>query len=375
MKQLSSSKGNNIRIRQEPSPVQRFIRKSKKNNCMNIEEKLALIKRNTQEIITEDELKTLIQQKKKPVVYLGTSITGSPHIGYFVWVTKMADFINAGFTVKVLLADIHGALDKTPWELLEKRYEYYSIIIPAFFEAIGADTTQLAIVKGSDFQLKKDYMFDLLKMSTYVTVHDATKAASEVVKMGDSPKLSGLLYPLMQSIDEEYLGVDVQYGGIDQRKILVFARENMPKLGYRSRIEIMTPLIPGLTASGKMSSSEKGSKIDVLDDEKTVNEKLNSAYCETGKTENNGVLAFLKHVIMVHKHDKKESFSIERPEKFGGNLTYSTYEHLEADYVAAKIHPLDLKKAVAKEINKLLAPIRAKLSGKDALIKSAYPDR
>jgi len=342
---------------------------------MNIEEKLALIKRNTQEIITEDELKTLIQQKKKPVVYLGTSITGSPHIGYFVWVTKMADFINAGFTVKVLLADIHGALDKTPWELLEKRYEYYSIIIPAFFEAIGADTTQLAIVKGSDFQLKKDYMFDLLKMSTYVTVHDATKAASEVVKMGDSPKLSGLLYPLMQSIDEEYLGVDVQYGGIDQRKILVFARENMPKLGYRSRIEIMTPLIPGLTASGKMSSSEKGSKIDVLDDEKTVNEKLNSAYCETGKTENNGVLAFLKHVIMVHKHDKKESFSIERPEKFGGNLTYSTYEHLEADYVAAKIHPLDLKKAVAKEINKLLAPIRAKLSGKDALIKSAYPDR
>ncbi len=341
---------------------------------MNTQEKIALISRNTQEIITEDELKKLIEGKKKPVVYLGTSVTGSPHIGYFVWVTKMADFMKAGFKVKVLLADIHGALDKTPWPLLEKRYEYYSIVIPAIFEAIGADLKQLELVKGSDFQLKKEYMFDVLKMSTFVSVNDTTRAASEVVKMGDSPKLAGLIYPIMQALDEEYLGVDVQYGGLDQRKILVFARENMPKMGYQSRIEIMTPLIPGLTASGKMSSSEKGSKIDLLDDEKTVNDKLNGAYCPEKQVENNGVLAFLKHVVMVHKHDKGETLVIERPEKFGGNLTFKTYEEIERTYADGKLHPMDLKKAVAKEINKLLMPIRAKLKGKEKLIKDAYPD-
>ncbi len=88
---------------------------------MDIEKRFELIKRNTQEIITEDELKTILKTKKKPVVYLGTSVTGRPHIGYFAWVQKLADFLNAGFKVKVLLADIHGALDNTPWDLLEKR--------------------------------------------------------------------------------------------------------------------------------------------------------------------------------------------------------------------------------------------------------------
>ncbi|MBI4146928.1 tyrosine--tRNA ligase [Candidatus Woesearchaeota archaeon] len=341
---------------------------------MNVEEKLALLKRNTQEIITEEELRKLLQTKKKPAVYLGTSVTGSPHIGYFVWVTKMADFMKAGFKVKVLLADIHGALDKTPWPLLEKRYEYYNIIIPAIFESIGADLNKLELIKGSDFQLKKDYMFDVLKLSTFVTVHDATRAASEVVKMGDSPKLAGLLYPLMQSIDEEYLKVDVQYGGVDQRKILVFARENLPKLGYKPRVEFMTPLIPGLTASGKMSSSEKGSKIDLLDDEKTVNDRLNAAYCPEKQVENNGVLAFLKHVIMTHKADKGQQLTIERPEKFGGPLTFKTYEEIERAYTDGKLHPMDLKKAAAKEINALLAPIRAKFTGKEQLIREAYPE-
>ena len=101
----------------------------------------------------------------------------------------------------------------------------------------------------------------------------AKKAGSEVVKFGDNPKLGGLIYPLMQSIDEEYLKVDIQYGGVDQRKILMFARENLPKLGYKSRIEVMTPLIPGLT-SKKMSASDSKSKIDLLDDPKTVQNKI-----------------------------------------------------------------------------------------------------
>lgn len=340
---------------------------------MDINQKLAIVKRNTEEILVESELSEVLK-KKSPVVYIGTSITGSPHIGYFVWATKLADFIKAGFKAKILLADVHGALDKTPWELLEKRYEYYSIVIPALFEAIGADVKKIEIVKGSDVQLKKDYVWDLYRMSTFVSVHDATKSASEVVKQTESPKLSGLLYPLMQALDEEYLGVDVQYGGVDQRKILVLAREVLPKLGYKPRVEVMTPLIPGLSASGKMSSSEKHSKVDVRDDEKTVNEKLNSAFCEVGKTQNNGVLAFCKYVIMVHKGDLDQPFIVDRPAKFGGALEFRSYDELEAAYLSQKVHPMDLKKAVAREINLLLDFVRKRLKGREKLVKDAYPD-
>ena len=339
---------------------------------MDISKKLELVKRNTEEIVTEEELIELLKNKKKPAVYLGTAITGKPHVAYILWILKLADFLKAGFKVKLLLADLHGALDNTPWDLLKKRYEYYSLVIPAMFKSIDADISNFEIIKGSSFQKNADYFFDVLKMTTMTSVHDAKKAGSEVVKQSDNPKLSGLIYPIMQALDEEYLKVDIQYGGTDQRKILMFAREYLPKVGYKKRIEVMTPLIPGLIGK-KMSASDEESKIDLLDDEKTVNKKLNKAYCPEGIVEDNGVLSFIKYVLMVIKQDKNEKFVIERPEKWGGNLSYKTYECLEKDFKEKKVHPMDVKLALAKEINKLLDPVRKIMKGKEKLVKEAYP--
>lgn len=349
-----------------------FKNKAKYNINMAPEEKFQLIKRNTQEIITEEELMKLLKTKKKPTVYLGTSVTGRPHIGYFVWAIKMSDFLKAGFHVKVLLADLHGALDGTPWPLLEKRYKYYAKVIPLLFKAIGTDVKELEIVKGSDFQMSKKYYFDMLKFSTEATINDCRRAAAEVVKFGDNPKLCGLIYPIMQALDEVYLKTDIQYGGIDQRKILMFAREFLPKVGYKPHVEVMTPLIPGLIGV-KMSSSDPKSKIDLADTENEVNDKIKTAYCEPGIVENNGVLAFMKYVIMVIKQDKGEKLLIERPEKFGGNLSFSTYEEIEDAYASKKLHPLDLKNAAAKEINKLLKPFQAEKAEIEAIAKDAYP--
>ncbi len=344
---------------------------TKNSSSLTPEQKFQLIARNTQEIVTEPELITLLKTKSNPSVYLGTAITGRPHIGYFVWVLKMKDFLQAGFKVKVLLADLHGALDNCPWDVLEKRYNYYSAVIPLMFTVLGADTKNIELIKGSSYQLSKDYILDMLKLATFTSVHDAKKAASEVVKFGDNPKLSGLLYPLMQALDEQYLDVDIQYGGIDQRKILMFARENHASLGYKPRIEIMTPLIPGLIGK-KMSASDPKSKIDLLDNPKTVQDKLKSAYAEEGIVEDNGVLAFLKQVIMPIKQDNHQSFIIERPEKWGGNLTFKTYDEIESSYIQKSLHPLDLKIAVAKEISLLLEPFQKNKEHLEKLSKDAY---
>ncbi|MBI4983519.1 tyrosine--tRNA ligase [Candidatus Woesearchaeota archaeon] len=338
---------------------------------MTPEQRLELIKRNTQEIVTEWELLELLKRKTQPSVYLGTAITGKPHIGYFVWVLKLADFLKAGFKVKVLLADLHGALDNTPWEVLEKRYHYYATTIPLMFTAVGADIKNFEIVKGSDFQLKKEYLLDLLKMSTFTSINDARRAAAEVVKFGDNPKLSGLIYPLMQALDEVYLNVDVQYGGVDQRKILMFARENLPTLGYTPRVEVMTPLIPGLVGK-KMSASDPKSKIDLLDDEKTVQEKLKGAYCEEGMVEDNGVLAFLKQVVMPLTLDRKEKFLVERPIKYGGAILFTSYAEVEEAFVKKELHPFDLKIAMARAVNVLLTPFRKNKEKLDKIAKEAY---
>lgn len=323
---------------------------------MSIEEKFSLITRNLQEVISEEELMALLGSKKEISLYWGTMPTGSISLAYFFPMMKVADFLKAGLKVKILLADLHAALDSVPWEILEKRYNYYKEAILTILKTLEVDVSKLEFVRGSQIQLNNNYFHDLLKLSTITSLNEAKHSAAEVVKLGDNPKLSGMIYPLMQALDEEYLKVDIQFGGVDQRKIMVYAREYLPKIGYKSRIELMNPMIRGLVGE-KMSSSVRNTKIDLMDDEKTVESLLNKADFIEGDS-NNGVMALLKFLIFVRKNDFNEKFIVERPEKWGGNLVYSSYEEVEKDVLEKKVHPLDLKNAVAREINILLKNFR-----------------
>jgi len=247
-----------------------------------VEKKMKLITRNLQEVIGMDKMKTIVTERSLKV-YWGTATTGKPHIAYFVPMTKIADLLNAGCEVTILFADLHAYLDnmKAPWSLLEHRTKYYQNIIKAMLESINVPLDKLKFVKGTDFQLSKEYVLDIFKMSTVATEHDCKKAGSEVVKQVAHPALSGLLYPGLQALDEEYLKVDAQFGGVDQRKIFTYAEKYLPQLGYAKRIHLMNPMVPGLTGA-KMSSSEEDSKIDLLDDEKSVKKKISKAFCEEG---------------------------------------------------------------------------------------------
>lgn len=335
---------------------------------LNVEQRFELIKRNTQEIVSEEELRELLKKKKSPVVYWGTAVTGKPSLAYFFPLLKLSDFIKAGFRIKVLLADLHGALDGTPWVDLEHRYDYYKEAITQIFKALGTDLKKIEFVKGSEFQLDHEYSYDILKMASICSVNDCRRAATEVVKMGENPALGGLVYPIMQALDEQYLEVDIQFGGLDQRKILMFARENLPRMGYDRRIEVMNPMIQGLIGK-KMSSSDIKSKIDLTDNEKTIRDKLNGAYCMEGEPDC-GIMEFLRYVIMTLKHDKSEKILVERTEKYGGNVEYGNYAEIEKDFIEKKLHPMDLKNSLAKEIINLLSKIDKKKL--DELAKKAY---
>ena len=330
---------------------------------MDFKEKYGLVSRNIQEIIGEEELKKKLKSKKDFSVYWGTMPTGSPSLAYFFPMLKIADFLKAGIKVKILLADLHALLDGVPFEILEKRYQYYKKAITLILKTIGVDFKKLEFVKGSDLQLDKNYFHDLLKLSTLTTLRNSTKAASEAVKtaQGKNILLSGMIYPLMQALDEEYLNVDAQFAGVDQRKIMVYAREYLPKIGYKERIEIMNPMIRGLVGK-QMSSSIEGTKIDLMDDEKTVQKRINKAECVAGNPDN-GILSLVKYLIF----GIKEKFEIKRSEKFGGDLVYGDYTSLEKDFADKKVHPLDLKNAVSKEINLLLKKFR-----EDKEIKKLY---
>jgi len=295
---------------------------------------------------------------------------------------------------------VHAFLDnlKAPIELVRHRVQYYSHVIRAVLSAIGVPINNLKFVVGSDYQLTREYNMDNYRLCALVTEHDAKKAGAEVVKQVTTPLLSGLLYPGLQALDEEYLGCDFQFGGADQRKIFTFAEATLPKLGYKKRAHLMNAMLPGLTGS-KMSSSDPSSKIDFLDSPAVVRKKIKDAYCKEGDITENGVLSFVKAVLIpisklrIERQERGEAtenerpfvldgappstvFSIARPEKWGGPMHYSSFEEIEQEFAERKLHPGDLKTGVAEALIILLEPIQKAFEGDvdfQQAAKNAYP--
>ena len=226
------------------------------------------------------------------------------------------------------------------------------------------------------------------KISTLINIRDAIRAGAEVVKQTDNPKLSGLLYPILQALDEEYLGVDIQIGGCDQRKIFTLAADVLPMIGYKKRIHLMTPMLTAIDAmpkensseinisETKMSSSNMNSKVDMLDSKNEIKRKVNRAYCLEGDLSFNPLIELMKYVIFpLIANQKITTFCINRHEKHGGPLNYSNFEQISQDFSEKKLHPQDLKLGIIDCINNFLESIRQEFNDKEHVefLKKAYP--
>jgi tyrosyl-tRNA synthetase len=342
---------------------------------MDTAERRALVTRHTEEVVTEEELAELLE-RESPSVYIGYAPTGEMHIGHFTTIRKLADFLNAGLDVTVLVADLHAHLDdeKSPFELLDARSAYYRTAIEAMVEAAGADPDAVSFVRGTEFQLDEEYTLEMYRMAAETTVARARRAGSEVVRESESPNLGGLLYSLMQSLDVKALEADIAYGGIDQRGIYMLSRELLPDHGWHRPVCLFAPLLSGLSG-GKMSASEEASKVNLTDDPEQVAAKIDDAYCPMGEVEDNGVLEYLEHLVFpVLETRGREEFVVERPEEYGGDLVYDSYDELEADFLSEELHPADLKPAAAAAISEVIAPVRERLAEEEELLAEAYPE-
>ena len=341
---------------------------------MDTPERRELLTRYTEEVVTDEELDEVLS-RDEPRAYIGYAPTGEMHIGHFTTIRKLADFLRADVEVTVLVADLHAHLDdeKSPFDLLDARATYYQAAIEAMVEAAGADPETIEFVQGREFELDQPYTLDLYRMLADTTVSRATRAGSEVVRQSDSPKLGGLVYTLMQSLDVAALDADIAYGGIDQRGIYMLARELLPDYGYDKPVCVFAPLLSGLTG-GKMSASDAGSKVNLADDRETVHEKIAGAYCPMGEVEDNGVLEYVEYLVFPLLDEDDESFVVERPEEYGGDLVYEDYGTLEADFVSEELHPQDLKTAAAEYIADAVAPVRERLLADPDLLADAYPE-
>jgi tyrosyl-tRNA synthetase len=316
---------------------------------------------NTEEIVTPEELKKAIG-KEKPKGYIGFEPSGSVHLGWKICTNKIKDFIDCGFDFTVLLADWHAYINDKLGGDIEK-IKLCGKYMEDCFAAMGIDKTKIKFVYASDYVSDPNYWEIVLRTSKATSVARVKRAMDIMGRDEDEAEkdLSKLFYPAMQVSDIFYLDVDVAYGGMDQRHAHMLARDVSKKIGKKSPVAIHTPLLTGLQAGGrmnaiemKMSKSKPDSMISIHDGPEEVKKKINKAFCPEKQVEGNPILEICKFVIFPDLNG--DSFLIERPEKFGGNLEFDTYKDLEEAFMK-DLHPLDLKNATTSYINKILTPV------------------
>ena len=345
---------------------------------MDVDERLAFIMREpTEEVVTSDELHTLIETKTHPKHYIGLEISGMLHIGSLVMTGfKINDFMKAGINTTVFLADWHTYInDKMggDWDRIKKVSQYYTEAFKFFCPGVN-------IVLGSDLYKKtQDYWENFVRFSKHMTLARTMRSLT-IMGRSEAEKnldLSQLLYPPMQSVDIKALDLDIVHAGMDQRKIHMLVREIFPKLGWKVPVLVHHHLLPGLSEplrisldegtgddtriSSKMSKSKPASGILIHDDEKAIRDKIGKAFCPVGVAAGNPILELVRYVIF-HEFDE---FVIERPTKYGGSITYTSYKDIEHDFITKKIHPMDLKNSTATYINKIIEPIRKHFEGRE----------
>ena len=310
-----------------------------------------LIRRNTVETVTEDELTTLLKEKQNPVAYCGYEVSGPVHIGTMVAINKQIDFQNAGLRVKVLLADLHTYLNrKGDEDFIEGMVEYWKNC----FIALGL---KAEFIQGTSFQFDRGYLQDVLDVGLSTTLKRARRSMQEIARDLEHAMVSQMIYPLMQVVDIKALGVDIAHGGIEQRKIHMLARELLPEIGYKKPVCIHTPLLCSLRGPGtKMSSSNPDSMIKVDEKPESIRKKIKESFCPVD-VEGNPILDICRYLVFP----RSGRLEIKRKEKFGGNIEFNSYSELEGAYLNHKLHPMDLKNSVTEVLIEILAPVREHL--------------
>ncbi|MDQ6984719.1 MAG: hypothetical protein Q9M91_08640 [Candidatus Dojkabacteria bacterium] len=162
------------------------------------------------------------------------------------------------------------------------------------------------------------------------------------------------LISLIENDSVTKFGVDFKFVGRNKE-------DNLPEIEVRYHEDPEAAKI-----SQKMSKSKPDTAIFMTDSEEDVKRKIMAAYCPPEEISDNPILGYCKQIIFEAHHLKLQEslledgvFKVEREDKFGGDVSYNTYQELEESFRKGVLFPLDLKLAVIKYLNKLLTPVRA----------------
>lgn len=351
----------------------------------NIDDKIDLIKRNTEEILTEEDLVSLLKKKEKLRHYIGFEISGKPHIGHgLVCMSKVKDFVDAGIECNIFLADWHSWInDKLggDMDVIQKiGIPFFKEALIAAYKCLEGNPKDLNFVIGSELYHHNDSywetVIDISKNTTLGRIERSTTIMGR--KEGETIDFAKLIYPPMQVADIFNQGINFAHAGNDQRKAQVIARDVALKLKNPlkdSKGDTIKPvavhghLILGLQkpkiwpvpkenlqdlwSQMKMSKSVPSSAIYMTDTEEEIRKKIKGAFCPEKEVEFNPLIDWAEYVVFV---DDKSKLEINRPEKFGGDKAYNSILELKKDFSSGKLHPADLKDAMTEKLIEIMGP-------------------
>ena len=223
---------------------------------------ISIIKRGTDEILTEADLKKKLDSGKQLTIKAGFDPTAPDlHLGHTVLINKLRHFQDLGHKVVFLIGDFTGQIgdpsgkNKTrPTLTKEEVVENAKTYEQQVFKILKKELTEVRFNSEWCKDLGAEGLIGLASrynVARMLERDDFNKRYSS----NQSIAIHEFLYPLVQGYDSVALKADVECGGTDQKFNLLVGRELQRSFDQEPQVVLTVPILEGLDGVNKMSKS------------------------------------------------------------------------------------------------------------------------
>lgn len=229
---------------------------------MDLKAQLALLKRGTVSLVSEEELAKKLNSGRTLRVKLGVDPTSADlHLGHSVVLNKLRQFQDLGHTAVLIIGDFTAMVgdpsgrDSTrPTLTAEAVAANAKTYQEQAFKVLDKSKTELHFNSEWLTPFMREKLLDTLKRHT---VQQVTAREDFKKRLGEGSPITLLevMYPLLQGYDSVAIKADVELGGNDQLTNLLMGRKMQQDEGQEMQVALTVPLLVGLDGVKKMSKS------------------------------------------------------------------------------------------------------------------------
>jgi tryptophanyl-tRNA synthetase len=298
----------------------------------------------------------------KDIVMSGIRPTGFLHLGNYFGAIRNYIRMQDEFECYFMVADLHSLT--THPDTKELKSNVHRVLAENI--ACGLDPDKAAIFCQSHvYETSELYLY--LNMLAYKGELEKTVTFKDKVRLNPENVNAGLLtYPVLQAADILLHRASYVPVGKDQEQHLEMARTFANRFNHRYGDVFPEPAafnysqelikIPALDGSGKMSKSEnQNATLYLADDDELIRKKVMKAKTDSGpETKNASKPDYIENIFQLMKLVSNEDF----------------ISQMESDFNNCSIRYGELKKQLAEDMIKFIAPVRQK--AKDILENEKY---